>query len=279
MAGTHQPRPQSPRPETGRLERKPSNSGYSSHAHHRQTSIVNGIQHRSGAHSRSGSWVNSPATSPLSPPLIMHATIGPRDMVHIPQIPPSPMTPMGPPGVAGSAREQIQLPQIPSSPVTLNAPPISDGNNMTSNLAGGVGGLGSLGQQMAGDRPSMASQQTSPAVMQFQKPPRNRAHHHSHSHHHSSHSRPRDEETKTPAEYALHILFTQFVRVAERKINTCLPPNHPLETEPQIEGICGAGVDPAFDKLIGSLGLYVRWVSGLVSVDTDLRSIRLYRST
>lgn len=253
MAGVHNQRSQSPRPETGRLERKLSNPGYSSHAHHRQTSIVNGVQHRSGAHSRSGSWVNSPATSPLSPPLVMHATIGPRDMVHIPQIPPSPMTPMAPAGTAGSARDQIQLPQIPSSPVTLSALPTSEGANMAAAMSGGVGGLGHPGS----DRSPMISQQPSPAVMQFQKPPRNRSHHHSHSHHHSSHSRPRDEETKTPAEYALHILFTQFVRVADRKINSCLPPNHPLETEPQIEGICGAGVDPAFDKLIGSLGLYV----------------------
>lgn len=46
----------------------------------------------------------------------------------------------------------------------------------------------------------------------------------------------------------------QFVRVAERKINSCLPPNYPLDAEPQMEKICGAGVDPAFDKLIGSLG-------------------------
>lgn len=33
-----------------------------------------------------------------------------------------------------------------------------------------------------------------------------------------------------------------------------MPPNHPLETEPLVDNIIGAGVDPAFDKLIGSLG-------------------------
>lgn len=46
--------------------------------------------------------------------------------------------------------------------------------------------------------------------------------------------------------------------MAERKVNSCLPPNHPLDREPDIERICGAGVDPAFDKLIGSLGYIAR---------------------
>lgn len=41
-------------------------------------------------------------------------------------------------------------------------------------------------------------------------------------------------------------------------VNSCLPPNHPLEREPDIETICGPGVDPAFDKLIGSLGYIAR---------------------
>jgi hypothetical protein len=88
--------------------------------------------------------------------------------------------------------------------------------------------------------------------MQIQQPPRRQ-----HSHHYQ-HSGGREEEAKTPAEYALHILFTQFVRLAERKVNSCLPPNHPLDREPDIENICGAGVDPAFDKLIGSLGYIAR---------------------
>lgn len=46
------------------------------------------------------------------------------------------------------------------------------------------------------------------------------------------------------------------MRLAEAKINSCLA--HPLESEPNIEEICGAGVDPAFDKLIGSLGYIAR---------------------
>ncbi|KAL7273120.1 Cell morphogenesis protein PAG1 [Rhizina undulata] len=244
MAGVNQARSQSPRPETGRLERRPSSSGYSAHAHHRQTSIVNGVQHRSGAHSRSGSYVNSPATSPLSPP-VMHATITAREMVHIPQIPPSPMTPLMAASAANSTREHIQLPQIPSSPVTMAPSTINGGNN----------GMAANGGSNAGMPERPPSHQSTSSIMQMQQPPRSRAHNPSHSHHHH---RSINEENKTPAEYALHILFTQFVRVAERKINSCLPPNHPLDTEPHIERICGAGVDPSFDKLIGSLGYIAR---------------------
>ena len=107
----------------------------------------------------------------------------------------------------------------------------------------------------------MFPQHSAPAVRQVQQP--SRRHHHSHSHqhhhhHHHHHSKSREEESKTPAEYALHILFTKFVGLAERKVNSCLPPNRPLDKEPDIESICGPGVDPAFDKLIGSLGYIAR---------------------
>ena len=44
------------------------------------------------------------------------------------------------------------------------------------------------------------------------------------------------------------------MRLAERKMNACLPPYHPLDTEPFVDAIMGAGVDPVFDQLIGSLG-------------------------
>lgn len=48
------------------LERKPS----ASYGHHRQTSIVHGLHH-----SRNTSYVNSPATSPLSPQVIAATAI------------------------------------------------------------------------------------------------------------------------------------------------------------------------------------------------------------
>ena len=57
---------------------------------------------------------------------------------------------------------------------------------------------------------------------------------------------------KNPSEYALHILFTKFVRHAENKLTICL--EHPLVSEPPIVDILGEGVDLGFDKIIESLG-------------------------
>lgn len=50
-------------------------------------------------------------------------------------------------------------------------------------------------------------------------------------------------ELKTPLEYALHMMFTQFVRLAERK----------LEADTSLS-LLRSGVDPAFDKVILALG-------------------------
>lgn len=44
----------------------------------------------------------------------------------------------------------------------------------------------------------------------------------------------------------------QFIAQAEEKINQCV--TVPLDPEPQIEQICGTGVDPTFDQLISALG-------------------------
>lgn len=201
MASAPKPRSQSPRPGDVRPERNPANSGYSQHMHNRQTSIVNGMPHRSGLHSRSGSYVNSPATSPLSPlPVMQAATITPSDMIHIPQIPPSPMTgaPMMNIASVTSQPAQIQLPPIPSSPGT------STFSSSASSLVNTANTLPATGVHAA-DRPGLFTQHSTPAVMQIQKPPRRQ--HPSGSSHHATKSGV--EESKTPAEYALHILFTQ----------------------------------------------------------------------
>lgn len=63
-------------------------------------------------------------------------------------------------------------------------------------------------------------------------------------------------ETKTPAEYTLHIIFTQFVRHAERKLNMCL--EFPENAEHPIIDILGEGADPQFDKIIANLGYIAR---------------------
>lgn len=48
------------------------------------------------------------------------------------------------------------------------------------------------------------------------------------------------------------ITLHQFIAQAEEKITQCI--TVPLDPEPQIEQICGVGVDPTFDQLISALG-------------------------
>uniref|UniRef100_A0A0B7JI73 Uncharacterized protein n=2 Tax=Bionectria ochroleuca TaxID=29856 RepID=A0A0B7JI73_BIOOC len=71
-------------------------------------------------------------------------------------------------------------------------------------------------------------------------------------HHHSHSSRHHKDDQKTVGEYALHVLFTSFIAQAEEKLNECS--TMAIESEPNIEQICGKGVDPAFDQLIVALG-------------------------
>ncbi|KAF5240295.1 hypothetical protein FAUST_4459 [Fusarium austroamericanum] len=73
-----------------------------------------------------------------------------------------------------------------------------------------------------------------------------------HTPHHSHSSRHHKDEQKTVGEYALHVLFTSFIAQAEEKLTECV--TVPLDPEPNVEQICGPGVDPAFDQLIVALG-------------------------
>lgn len=79
-------------------------------------------------------------------------------------------------------------------------------------------------------------------------------------------------ETKTPAEYTLHIIFTQFVRHAERKLNMCL--EYPQSEEPPVIDILGEGADPQFDKIITNLGHIARKKPKLV-----IDSVMFWRKT
>lgn len=63
-------------------------------------------------------------------------------------------------------------------------------------------------------------------------------------------------ERKSPSEYALHILFTKFIRQAEDKLNLCS--EYPLDVEPPVGDILNEGADPKFDKIIESLGHIAR---------------------
>ncbi|KAK9369434.1 cell morphogenesis N-terminal-domain-containing protein [Lipomyces kononenkoae] len=64
------------------------------------------------------------------------------------------------------------------------------------------------------------------------------------------------QEPISPAEYALHIVFTQFVRHAEKKLTMCLA--YPADDEPPVSSLLGAGADPVFDKVLASLGYIAR---------------------
>ncbi len=56
--------------------------------------------------------------------------------------------------------------------------------------------------------------------------------------------------------FGLHVVFTNFVRLSERKLNICL--SYPVDNEPPISEILGEGADPAFDKILSSLGYIAR---------------------
>ena len=174
------------------------------YGHHRQTSIVHGIQH-----SRNGSLASS-SSSPLSPQMIAAA------------------------GAAFAAeRTDIQtallrLDSDPSlSPAALS--PLSSSNNLRSPSAmsgstavsAAGAGTGSMAGSSAGpaassplERVASANDIGSPA---YPQPPRmmermhsqryRQEHAHNHSHN-NSHSRHQKEEQKTVGEYALHVLFT-----------------------------------------------------------------------
>lgn len=65
-----------------------------------------------------------------------------------------------------------------------------------------------------------------------------------------------EESSKSPFTYALHVVFTSFVRIAERKINTILGPA--TGPEPDIMLLLGPGKDPSFDTVLQSLGYIAR---------------------
>ncbi|KAI9736430.1 MAG: Cell morphogenesis protein PAG1 [Claussenomyces sp. TS43310] len=179
------------------------------YGHHRQTSIVNGVQH-----SRNGS-AGSTNSSPLSPQVI---------------------TAVGSPGPNPSAMAPSEY---DSPQATLMS---RSGSSSYSNAC-----------TLVPDRSTIAAESSATPLSQKKlergysgRSRREHMHHRSQSKHHPK------EEIKTVGEYALHVLFTSFIAQAEEKINQCI--TVPLDTDPQIESICGSGADPTFDKLISALG-------------------------
>ncbi|KAL6698119.1 cell morphogenesis N-terminal domain-containing protein [Trichoderma pleuroticola] len=203
------PRTLGPPPRSNVVD-PPLSSAKATYGHHRQTSIVHGIQH-----SRNGSGASS-SSNPLSPQMIAAVGLG-LDRVDLQTAlarlegdtaPPRPVaTPTGQP--ANSSDGTYPMKRSPS------------GNAVTP----------------PGTAPSRRAE---------------RMHSKSRRDHPSRSSRHHRDEQKTVGEYALHVLFTSFIAQAEEKLNECI--TTPFDPEPQIDKICGPGVDPAFDQLIVALG-------------------------
>ncbi|XXG98488.1 hypothetical protein Hte_004812 [Hypoxylon texense] len=191
------------------------------YGHHRQTSIVHGIQH-----SRNGSLASS-SSSPLSPQMIAAAGAG-----LLPERPDLPtmnrldteMSTNSMASMASTARPPTAL-----SGTTANASIHSQDKSQSSQ-----------------DSPTNGTITQRKLERMHSKTRRDHAHHHSHS------SRHHRDEPKTVGEYAMHVLFTSFIAMAEDKLQECI--TVPFDPEPPIEQICGPGADPAFDRFIVALG-------------------------
>lgn len=76
---------------------------------------------------------------------------------------------------------------------------------------------------------------------------------------------------KKPVEYTMHIVFTQFVKMADVKLDLCM--NYPQNDDPPVMEVLGEGVDPKFDKVISALGYISRRKPGpIVDVMMQWRS-------
>ncbi|KAL2827561.1 cell morphogenesis N-terminal-domain-containing protein [Aspergillus cavernicola] len=199
------------------LERRPSNS----YGHHRQTSIVHGIQH-----SRNPSFAASTtSTSPLSPELIASLSRS-----------------------GGAEQELAGLGRLEHPDMNLihHTPP---GNGTTGHNPQGM--LSTIEDRDTEDIPDGANP-VSVAHRRMNstgKPWRERSHSRSHSRHLQG-------ESKTVGEYALHHLFNSFVGQADNKINQAITKLG--ESDAPVEEVCGPGADPKFDQLISALGHIAR---------------------
>ncbi|KJZ77921.1 hypothetical protein HIM_02558 [Hirsutella minnesotensis 3608] len=166
-------------------------------------------------HSRNGSHASS--TGPLSPQMIAAAGVGLErpDMQSV------------------AARLEADA-GVPPRPTTALAGPMASSNGFAMERSAS-----------AADMPSPGSGARKPERRQS-KSRRDQA---AHQPHPSRHYR---DDQKTVGEYALHVLFTSFISQAEEKLTECI--TVPFDPEPQIERICGPGVDAAFDQLIVALG-------------------------
>ncbi|UKZ47223.1 hypothetical protein TrVGV298_001439 [Trichoderma virens] len=204
------PRTLGPPPRSNVVDPPLNSAKATSYGHHRQTSIVHGIQH-----SRNGSGASS-SSNPLSPQMIAAAGLG-LDRVDL--------------QTALARLEGDAAPPRPVATPTGQSANLSDGTYPMKRSPSGNA------VTPPGTAPSRRAE---------------RMHSKSRRDHPSRSSRHHRDEQKTVGEYALHVLFTSFIAQAEEKLNECI--TTPFDPEPQIDKICGPGVDPAFDQLIVALG-------------------------
>ncbi|OTA96093.1 hypothetical protein M434DRAFT_28180 [Hypoxylon sp. CO27-5] len=204
------------RPSPGGIFERLIDPKAAAYGHHRQTSIVHGIQH-----SRNGSLASS-SSSPLSPQMIAAAGAG-----YLPERPDVP------------TMNRLDT-ELASSSMASRPPTALSGTTATSS----VHPIEKV--QSAQDSSSSGTITRGKVERMHSKTRRDHAHHHSHS------SRHHRDEPKTVGEYAMHVLFTSFIAMAEDKLGECI--TVPFDPEPPIEQICGPGADPAFDRFIVALG-------------------------
>jgi len=126
------------------------------------------------------------------------------------------------------------------------------GSRPPTALSGTTAGSGPLIPERASSATNMTATEgsaTRKVERMHSKSRRDHGHQHSHS---SKHRKDHHEDQKTVGEFALHVLFTSFIAQAEEKLNACI--TVPFDPEPQVDQICGPGVDPVFDQSIVALG-------------------------
>ncbi|KAI2637140.1 cell morphogenesis N-terminal-domain-containing protein [Hypomontagnella submonticulosa] len=191
------------------------------YGHHRQTSIVHGIQH-----SRNGSLASS-SSSPLSPQMIAAAG-------------------------AGLLTERPEMPAINRLDSELSTPPMASMSRPSTGLSGTTVSASVHASVQVEKSQSIQDSATGGTITQKKLERMHSKSRRDHSHHHSHSSRHHRDEPRTVGEYAMHVLFTSFIAMAEDKLQECI--TVPFDPEPPIEQICGPGADPAFDRFIVALG-------------------------
>ncbi|KAB5523925.1 cell morphogenesis protein-like protein [Coniochaeta sp. 2T2.1] len=184
------------------------------YGHHRQTSIVHGIQH-----SRNGSLASS-TSSPLSPQII---------------------------AAAGAVLSQDRPDMLPFNRMEGDS---TIGSRPQTSLSGTTAASGPNVPERSSSAAAVETSAQAMAQRKLERMHSGKAKR-DHSYQLSQSSRHKEEQT-TVGEYALHVLFTSFISRAEDKLSETI--TVPFDPEPQIEHICGPGADPAFDQAIVALG-------------------------